>query len=357
VFSEIENSSALSEARQLHPLLFTTDGELPVHRFDAWRSHYESFNQIDIDPQLSRGFTAKNTVWTIGGLALSRNIGSRAAFTRATQHVRRDSIDHWVIRVAKVGSTRYQSNSAHFATRPNVPFLFSLGEASASERDDADWLSLYIPRDNFPELTDRLDRVGAGLLETPMGLLLGEYMMLLERRINTMTTADIPALVETMRSMIAACVTRNVDPNAAAPGTLDIARREQIRRAIRRHYASASFGQKQLSALTGISRSQLYRIFEQHGGVAHYIQQWRLRAAHAMLRDPQNRNSVQAIAEQVGFSDLSTFSRAFRREFFCSPTEARSAGRDKISGSDTFVETPPALEFSTVLRRLGVTSS
>jgi AraC-like DNA-binding protein len=188
-----------------------------------------------------------------------------------------------------------------------------------------------------------------------MGLLLGDYMMLLERRINTMTTADIPALVEATRAMIVACVVRSVDPKAATLGTLDIARRERIRHVIRRHYASAGFGQKQLSALTGISRSQLYRMLEQNGGVAHYIQQWRLRVAHAMLCDPQNRDNIQTIAEQVGFSDLSTFSRAFRREFLHSPTEARSPGRGEASSLDTFVETPPAIEFSTVLRRLGVT--
>ncbi len=41
------------------------------------------------------------------------------------------------------------------------------------------------------KLTDGLDRIGTSLLEGPMGLLLGDYMMLLERRINTMTTADI----------------------------------------------------------------------------------------------------------------------------------------------------------------------
>ena len=72
-----------------------------------------------------------------------------------------------------------------------------------------------------------------------------------------------------------------------------------------------------------MSRSKLYRLFENNGGVAHFINRERLREAHRRLNSDRETLSIHAIGNEVGFVDHSTFSRAFRREFGCSPTEAR----------------------------------
>jgi AraC-like DNA-binding protein len=74
-----------------------------------------------------------------------------------------------------------------------------------------------------------------------------------------------------------------------------------------------------------MSRSNLYRLFEDTGGVARYIQRERLLEAHVVLSDPVTTRSISAIAEDLCFADASSFSRAFKREFGYSPGEARSA--------------------------------
>jgi AraC-like DNA-binding protein len=74
-----------------------------------------------------------------------------------------------------------------------------------------------------------------------------------------------------------------------------------------------------------MSRSNLYRLFEDTGGVARYIQRERLLEAHAVLTDPATTPSISAIAEDLCFADASSFSRTFKREFGHSPSEVRSA--------------------------------
>jgi AraC-like DNA-binding protein len=61
------------------------------------------------------------------------------------------------------------------------------------------------------------------------------------------------------------------------------------------------------------------------GGVARYIQRERLLEAHALLSDPEKVQSISQIAEDLCFADASSFSRIFKREFGCTPTEARYA--------------------------------
>jgi AraC-like DNA-binding protein len=72
---------------------------------------------------------------------------------------------------------------------------------------------------------------------------------------------------------------------------------------------------------SGISRSELYRCFAPIGGIARVIQQRRLRQAYRELVRADAPAWVSRIGEEVGFYDPSSFTRAFRREFGCTPSE------------------------------------
>src|SRR4051812_29513017 len=127
---------------------------------------------------------------------------------------------------------------------------------------------------------------------------------------------------------------------------------ERIRAVIRKNMASPTLGPEKLCRLAGVSRSQLYRTFEPHGGVARYIQVQRLRLAHAMLSDPGCRLTVAAIAERAGLFDASAFSRAFRQEFGYTPTEARFGYAAKPLGAPA-ATIPDGADFVEVLQHLG----
>jgi AraC-like DNA-binding protein len=59
--------------------------------------------------------------------------------------------------------------------------------------------------------------------------------------------------------------------------------------------------------------------------VARYIQRERLLEARAVLSNPATTQSISAIAEDLCFADASSFSRAFKGEFGCTPSSARTA--------------------------------
>ncbi len=125
--------------------------------------------------------------------------------------------------------------------------------------------------------------------------------------------------------MVAAAVAPTAERVAVAQRQIDLGRKERVRQAVRRHLRTPTFGPTILCRLVGMSRSNLYRLFEDSGGVARYIQGQRLLEAHAVLSDPANAKSISAMAEDLCFADASSFSRAFKREFGHSPGEMRSA--------------------------------
>ena len=99
---------------------------------------------------------------------------------------------------------------------------------------------------------------------------------------------------------------------------------ERVRQAVRRNLRSPSLGPDKLCREAATSRSQLYRLLEGEGGVAHYIQRRRLSESFSMLCDPSNNLSIGKVAEVLCFADGSSFSRAFRREFGMSPSDVRA---------------------------------
>jgi AraC-like DNA-binding protein len=157
-----------------------------------------------------------------------------------------------------------------------------------------------------------------------LGDLLHDYLEILSRQLPLVTAAEAPRLAETTRAVLAALLAPPPDhPHAAAP-PLRETQLQRVRLLVREHLGSATLGPARLCRLAGMSRSQLYRLFEPVGGVAAHIQSERLRMARQALADPADRRGIAQIAEAVGLFDGSSFSRMFRRAHGCSPREMRA---------------------------------
>jgi hypothetical protein len=73
-----------------------------------------------------------------------------------------------------------------------VPFLCSLGQELLHDRTHIDRVSLLMTRDAFRDIAPLLDAACGSVLDTPLGHLLGDYMMALERHLPAVTEADFP---------------------------------------------------------------------------------------------------------------------------------------------------------------------
>ena len=307
------------------PDTFTTEPLPSGDQFEAWREWHQPV--LDFLPKQSTryGFPAEVHVRKLGGLAVSRTSAPPVRVARNEEQPQARSVDHWV--------TSYCARGAHFTNTTGtvlevpakVPFLCSLGQELLHDRTHIDRVSLLMTRDAFRDIAPLLDAACGSVLDTPLGHLLGDYMMALERHVPAVTEADFPRLTNAVCAMIAAAVAPSTERIAVAKRQVDLGRKERVRQAVRRHLRTPTLGPKNLSRLVGMSRSNLYRLFEDTGGVARYIQFQRLLEAHSILSDPVTNQSISAIAENLCFADASSFSRTFKREFSYSPSEARSA--------------------------------
>jgi len=80
-----------------------------------------------------------------------------------------------------------------------------------------------------------------------------------------------------------------------------------------------------LASRVGISLRQLYRLFDDGPSLCRYIQQRRLlRSADDLQCLRLRHESITRIAYRWGFTDSAHFSRVFKKQFGCTPSEYRS---------------------------------
>ncbi len=274
---------------------------------------------------IAMGEGARHEVWTIGPFALSRIAGPSGHYVRGAAQIARDLLDHWVLCVAPEGVHSLHAGGARVTVAAGEPFLLSLAQPFEGERDDADWLCLFIPRDSFPELSPAIDRCCLVPLATAPGRLLGGFLRELAAEMPTLRDAELPRAVEAIRAMVTAAVASGAVAQPMDEARVQEARLARIRAILRQHLRSPDLTPAWLCRLADISRSQLYRLFEPVGGVAREIQRERLREAHRAIADPADARSIREIGEELGFPEPTTFSRAFRREFGYPPSRLREA--------------------------------
>lgn len=322
---------------------FSTAGIHKPEQFDAWRTFVGAAADITLEAPAGQGFESSVRSWGLGGIAFMHASLPGIGFRRRYRNRSRNALDHWCLLL---------TGEPH---GHNDLKIRSLARDFDHASDHPRMLSLYISRDMFPSLADAFDTLPANLPATGIHALVGDHLISLMHHLPHMPAANGPALVEMSRSLLAAMVSGKTDHTVEAAPAVNYLMRDRIRRHILRNLAAADLSPDTICRSVGVSRSKLYRLFEDIGGVVSYIQRQRLLKAFERLSnvsDLARQDSIGSIAESLTFSSLSTFSRSFRSEFATTPTEIRDAAMAGIRPHVPIAATDRIGDFNQMLRGL-----
>ena len=185
-----------------------------VPKAEQYKSWLRWFDRVfDVNPviQPERGFHATSEIWALDGCALSRVSAPLVRVTRTKMLIRRNPLDPWVITIGRHTTSSMISGGREFVAPPGVPFVVSLGNELVSQREQDDRLHLYLSRDDFSDIAPILDAARGTAVDTAMGTLLADYMLMLERRLPNIPNEDLPRLKDAICAMVAACVAPTPD--------------------------------------------------------------------------------------------------------------------------------------------------
>lgn len=335
----LRNSNS-RETRLVPSLKFSTDTVRRAEQFDAW-SAFNSMAELEAVAPPAEGFKASSASYHLGGLQLTsfQLAPMNVHYTRNVQ--RRLGLDHWCLSVTTKGPVGYQNSDNEVAVSPGNLLLHSYANPFSGVMENTHYSSLFFARDDFWDIAEHLERGAHQLVQGPMAQIVRDFILSMITRADGLTMADAPALSEAFGNLIRALVINNPASLEAARAPIAAAQFDRARRFINTNLKWPGLTPDAICANIGVSRRQLFYLFEQQGGVATYIRNRRLAACYSTLAKAEEGRQISAVAYEYGFTNLSSFYRQFAARYGFSPSEARSAPRNgsvPSSDSGTFVD-------------------
>ncbi|MDI6025906.1 helix-turn-helix domain-containing protein [Corticibacterium sp. UT-5YL-CI-8] len=318
------NGTTTTSADRIPSHVYGTADVEPRHQFDAWLSIMRPLVSMDPRSPIENGFLAQAIAWDLGPFALTRVAMPAIDFRRDTARLKADSVDHWTLGAPRSGTLASESGDI---TAAGLCHVRSLHRMSVGWNTKLDIVTLVLPRDFCLSQAAGLDLLHDRHIRSGLGGLLADYLHSLERQLPTLSPGHLPSVVEATRAMVIACTAPGRDTLAEAMSAIQATQMERAKQFIRQNLLSPRLGVEELCRQLGMSRTSLYRLFEPLGGVVQYIRSARLLDAHRILSNSTDTRPIYEVGAERGFVGPSEFSRAFKRHFGYSPSEARHEAR------------------------------
>jgi len=307
---------------------FTLNQRLEAFR-DLTRSLYHSSPQGHIED-----FYVKAESYMTGDLVFTHVTFSSINFERDIAKLQGEMQDFLVMEIQLKGCQTVLMNNTHTRMQSGFIYLRDWSYSYESDADEMEILSILIPRDRLkvssslnahcPILSWSAEEASGQMLLTLWTTLFDKFSVITKSEAMQLSNAFIGFL----------------------DGLLDYHLQQQGREnsfdSICLYINARLHGEvttTQLCEYFNISKSTVYRIFKDYGGVKKYILLARLRHCYLDLYHADaSKDKIKDIFENWGFQEASSFSRAFKKTFNVMPTEVlkrnfSAALSDKLSHS------------------------
>jgi AraC-like DNA-binding protein len=304
--------------------LFRTHALPGDDRFRVWCESVSVFLDSRLDPHCdAHRFNGQVESYLLADLMLSRCTASRQKFDRPSLKIARDDIDHYMIQLFLRGHTEMQlgRRSVHGARIVG----FDLADVLDSVNADFDLICVLVPRARLSALIRHPDSLQGSMPVTDDGAggLLANFLRDLFEILPALAPSQAPGAARALVELIATAFNGARFAQGDAPACAQRALELRARLFVKSRLENPALGPEDVARAMGLSRSALYRLFRERGGIAHYIREQRLRRCFADLAQGRGAQVAQ-IAYRWGFSDPAHFARLFRQRFDCTPSDARA---------------------------------
>lgn len=301
--------------------------------FEAWREINAPMFRFDAaSPDARKTFAARFDVADFGDMYLSATTADASRLERDDKVIAKTGADRFVIQFYRQSGYVMQANGTETRVGAGDFAVIDLTRSVNIYAPSVSNLAVGISRNVLAPLLAEPDAVHGRILrgETQAGWMLRTHLDAMHQRAPRATGQD----AQTFRYGTAALVATILGRSANAKTTTRAAMRTMLRQAICRRIevrlTDPGLDPASLMREFNISRPTLYRLFEELGGVQHYIQERRLAAAFRDLCNPAMADRhIGTIFYRYGFTNHTVAGRAFRAAYGMTPGEARMEAREK----------------------------
>lgn len=302
--------------------VFDTAG-VPAHdRYRLWRdTNTHGLSEV-YDTAPTEPFSMATEWIDLGTLAIADVRISAQEWRRDAGRLRDDN-DELSVNIRHVGGGYGDMDGRNLVAPGGSIILTDMARTNAHHSEASTCMGFRLPRKVAEQFLPSVRSLHGHVVMPQHAALLNSHLMTLRHGASSMPASSGPAIAQTILDLFAVVVHASLGDTPR-----DIAQHEralgvQLRDEIERNLGSPSLSAARLSRTLGVSRSTLYRLLQEEGGVQAYIRTRRLARVAAALRRADGQETIAVLAERWGFCDAAYLGRAFRETYGMTPGSYR----------------------------------
>lgn len=309
---------------------FSTGGLAEVAAREAWCERTSTLGRL-FETTPSERFATSSTGFALGGVQIGYSTISAQRWQRTAAMARRDGVDWLTVNVRDRGAAQGDAGGADFSASGTSTILIDMAQPSDHISQASRTALIAIPRPLAEAVLGPVRALHGTVISPEASTLLRAHLRQLGRAADRIPVEQGGRLAGGLVDMLAVALAMEGRPVSPGADAADRALRHRAQMMIDARLTSATLTVAALGRALGVSRSTLYRLFADQGGVMAYIRDRRLDRAHALLGDAATVGPIAAVAEQLGFCDAAHFGRLFRARYGITPGEYRAMRRAQRS--------------------------
>ncbi|WP_220702191.1 helix-turn-helix domain-containing protein [Trinickia fusca] len=300
-------------------------------RLDAWRAQHQ-LSAFSLVSPLDANADYRFSGYKLGQMSLGcwQYTAGRAdapplvyALDRPAATARRDGFDNYALNFRMTGSIRGEASGQSLVVGPDELAIIDQSQPYRREIVAGNAMTLLIARDVLPPMPKQLHGM---TLRGGATQLLTQHLANVCAQIETLSPAELPHVAQSIVHLVAAVLAPTAERLELTQDLIGAARFRKVKAHIEAHLTSDALSPDSICKAVGVSRSNLYRLFERDGGVASYIRRRRLAAIHDALATPGAIDlRISDLAHRYGFTSPAQLSRAFRQQYGHAPRDTIEA--------------------------------
>ena len=280
---------------------------------------------MHIDPADGE-FYSRSRTFALGPLFLSDLHQSARTCRRTDEAIRSDALHPVVLSVCLSGRYRGQTQAGPYRGGPGSVLVLDFAAEFQHVSTNSHSVLLVFERSEIQRPIPRIDGLHGLVLSRKDAEPLVRHVAGL--------LSQLPGLSDEAGAEAGAALTNTILSSLNQTGTLSAAEDAHLSRLradalwiIRQRYREPDLDVARVAALVRASRSTLYRALAEEEGILAHVTNLRIEQAALALRDTRDRRLIREIALAVGFDQVSSFNRAFRKRYDCTPRDWREQFR------------------------------
>ena len=308
---------------------YSTDGIPDAQRHAVWATTAWPSVAALFDSQALDDFSTEADLVNLDQIFLQYARSTAREFERTADRAATDGIDVLGIGIQLDGGTMSgRTDDRSFVVPERAMLLLDTTRPCHIVHPSGASIQIAMPRSLAQSFLGPLAVLHGSVVSPEASAMLVGHLLALRRALPTMELRQQTILMRTVLDLLAVALGRQAVVELPKPVESDANASHIERRAraeIELRLGLPSLSTASLCQRLGVSRSKLFRLFKDDGGVQRYIRHRRLERVRMALTEPLRREAIGELAYRFGFSDSSHLTRLFKAAYGQTPTAFRAA--------------------------------